>query len=371
MQQVRAAVSRGDDSRLGFEDLSIEPPREDEVLVEVDCTAICHTDILAAEGVQGARKPAVFGHEGAGIVRAVGARVTEVAPGDRVVMTQLSCGECERCLSGRTNYCQHSRTLNMLAGRLDGSSCFCGSDVHGHFFGQSSFATHSLAHRRNVLKVPEGVPLAVAAAMSCGVLTGAGAVLNVAGVRPDQAVVVTGAGGVGLGAVMAARLAGARRIVAVDLMPARLDLARQVGATHGVVASDPEAVAQIRAICGNGADVAIEASGAPPALKTAIDSLGLLGTCVIVGAARGDIPATFPWRTLMRQGQTIRGSLLGDSSARSFMPKLFGWYLDGRFPVDRILTHYAFEDINRAMAEAAAGGPVKPVLHMKPQVPHA
>jgi len=367
MRSVTAAVSRDDTGTLAFERLTLEAPRPDEVVVEIGFAAICHTDIKAAHGEQGSRKPAVFGHEGAGIVVDVGSQVTSVSPGDRVMLTHLSCGTCSSCSGGDTAYCLNSRSLNMLAGRQDGSSGFYCSDVHSHFFGQSSFATFSLANARNTLKVPDDIPLPSAAAMGCGVMTGAGAVFNALNVQPGSSIVITGTGAVGLAAIMAARIAGAARIVGVDQVQDRLNLARELGASHVVNASDADAVEQIREACSGGARYAVEASGAPAALTTALSSLGLHGSCVIVGAA-GDVDGTFRWRDLQRRGITIRGSVIGDAHVQSFLPKLFSFYREGTFPVDRMITYYDFAQINRAMADAEAGGPVKPVLRVNGQV---
>ena len=364
MQSVRAAVSREDHAPLSFEELELEAPRADEVVVEVAYTAICHTDIRAVEGLQGSQKPAVFGHEGAGIVRAIGSGVTKVKVGDRVVMTHLSCGRCASCLAGDTAYCRQNLPLNMRAGRLDGSSGFCGGEVHSHFFGQSSFATFSLANERNVTIVPDDIPLDCAAAMSCGIVTGAGAVLNVLKPAPGGSVVITGAGGVGLGAVMAARIAGASQVITIDLWQPRLDLAREVGATHCFEAADPHVVEKVREACGGaGATASVEASGSTTALAVALDVLGLHGTCVLVGAG-GAVPASFTWRHLQYNALTIRGCLLGDSNVQLFMPRLFSFFRQGLLPVDRIISHYDFAQINEAMRDAAAGGPVKPVLRI-------
>jgi aryl-alcohol dehydrogenase len=365
MRQVTAAVSRDDSGVLQFETLTLGDPRPDEVVVEVAFAGICHTDIKAAHGEQGARKPAVFGHEGAGVVVEVGTSVTSLKPGDRVMMTHLSCGECRSCARGDTSYCLNSRALNMLAGRLDGSSGFECSEVHSHFFGQSSFATFALANVRNAIKVPDDIPLSSAATMGCGVMTGAGAVLNVLAVKPETSIVVTGTGAVGLAAIMAARIVGASRIIGVDLVDHRLELARQMGATDVFNAADSDVVAKIQKACAGGAQYAVEASGSPRALTTALGALGLHGACVIVGAA-GDVDGTFRWRDLQRRAITIRGCVVGDARVREFIPQLFQYYREGRLPLEKMIAYYDFAQINAAMANAAAGGDIKPVLIMKP-----
>jgi len=363
MRHVTAAVCRDDKSPLLFERLTLEDPRPDELIIEVAYCGICHTDISAVQGKMGSLKPVVLGHEGAGVVVQVGADVKSVRPGDRVMMTNMTCGECPQCLGGAPAYCRHARPLNMNAERLDHSTAFHASEVHSHFFGQSSFATYSLANKRNVVKVPDDIPLSSAAALGCGVMTGTSAVFNAADVRPGGAVLVTGTGAVGLSAVMAARICGASCIIGVDIVPSRLDLARQLGATHTYLATDPDLPAKIREASGGGINYAIEASGNVKALAPALDSLAQQGSVVIVGAA-GLVDGTFRWRDLQLRGATIRGSVIGDANPPIFMPRLFQYYREGRFPVERLIKLYDFEAINEAMHDAEAGGTIKPVLRI-------
>jgi aryl-alcohol dehydrogenase len=310
--------------------------------------------------------PAVFGHEGGGTVVAVGTAVTKLKPGDHVVLCYPSCGACPACTARAWTYCAEALRLKHGGARRDGSTVFRNGTevVHGNFFQQSSFATHALATERNAVKVRDDAPLDLLGAFGCGINTGAGTVLNVLRPAAGSALAVFGAGSVGLAAVMAARLAGCAMIIAVDVRANRLALARAVGATHTVDATAEDPVARIRALTGNGVAAAVEASAVPTAFRQAVDSLAPRGTCCLVGSARRGTEAAFDMPTI-QQGRTVRGVIQGDSEPDSFIPQLVDWFMDGRFPVDQLVTFYAFADIERAVADATAGTAVKPVLRMR------
>lgn len=344
---------------MSFEELTLGDPRDDEVLVEVRHTGICHTDINCHHGRAPTPLPVVLGHEGAGIVLEVGARVRDLSPGDRVLMTFMSCGQCRVCLTGRPAYCPSALGLNFLGGRADGSSAFLDTDVRGHFFGQSSFATLAMAGVRNVVPVPDDVPLDRAAVLGCGIMTGAGAVLNSLRVTPGSSVAVFGAGAVGIAAVMAARIAGASAVIAVDPVESRLDLAAKLGAGH-TLAAGPDNAEAIAELTGGGADFCIEASGHPSAFGQAVDCLGVGGACAAVGTLNG--PASPSWRSLRLKGATIRGVVEGDANPAVFLPELLRFHAEGRFPFESLMTPYDFADIDRAIADAESGTAVKPVL---------
>lgn len=365
LRTLTAAVSREASGHLALEELAMAAPRGDDVLVEVSHSGICHTDINCHRGSAPTPKPAVLGHEGAGTVVEVGEEVDTVAPGDRVLMTFMSCRRCPTCQAGRPAYCDRALELNFMAAREDGSSAYRGSDVRSHFFGQSSFATLAMASARNVVRVPDGTPLEQAALFGCGVMTGAGTVLNVLQVRPGSSVAVFGAGAVGLSALIAARLAGASTVVAVDAVPSRLELARRLGASHTVLAGSdpvPEVVADA---VGGGPDASVEASGNPRALEQAVDCLASGGTCAAVGSV-GDA-ASPSWRALRLKGATIRGVIEGDAHPALFLPRLLRLHAEGRFPVDEMMQPYPFTKINEAIADAESGAVVKPVLTMAPE----
>lgn len=344
---------------MSFEELKLGAPRNDEVVVEVHYGGICHTDINCHHGRAPTPQPVVLGHEGAGTVVEVGAAVTGLAPGDRVLMTFMSCGRCRTCLTGHPAFCPSALALNFLGGRADGSSAFQDTDVRGHFFGQSSFATLAMANVRNVVPVPEEIALDRAAVLGCGIMTGAGAVLNSLRVTPGSAVAVFGAGAVGIAAVMAARIAGASTVVAVDAVQSRLDLAAGLGASHTLLAG-PDVVAQMAELTGGGVDFSVEASGHPTALTQAIDGLGIGGTCAAVGTV--NVEASPSWRALRLKGATIRGVVEGDANPSVFLPELLRYHAEGRFPFEALIAAYEFEAIDQAIADAEAGIAVKPVL---------
>ena len=363
---AKAAIVRGKGAPFVIEDVRIGPPTADEVLVRVLAVGICHTDAIVRDQYYPFPLPGVLGHEGSGIVEDVGVHVTNVVPGDHVVMTFMSCGQCRQCQRGETAYCNDFFMLNVGGTRKDGStgtSDAQGHVLHDHFFGQSSFGTHAVAHSRNVIKVPKDVPLEILGPLGCGIQTGAGAILNALAVGAGDSVAVFGVGGVGLSAVMAARAAGATTIIALDVIPSRLKLALELGATHIVNSSKEDAVEAVRKICG-GVDYSLDTSGRPTVLRQAIDALGIRGTCGIVGAPPLGTEASFDINSLMIPGRSIRGICEGDSLAAVFIPQLIELHRQGRFPFDRLIKFYEFDEINAAIDDAAKGVTIKPVLRM-------
>ncbi len=321
--------------------------RDDEVLVEVAASGICHTDLICRDQWIPVPLPAVLGHEGAGVVTAAGSAVTAVSVGDRVAMSYDSCGACPRCTNGNAAYCDEFFAYN-FAGRS--------------FFGQSSFATHSVAHERNVVRLDDSIPLEIAAPFGCGIQTGAGAVLNVLQPAPGDVFAGFGAGAVGLAALLAARVTGCETIVAVDLRASRLELARELGATHVVDASREDPVEAIREL--GGADRTLEATGSPQAVRAAVDSLAPVGVCGIVGAPALGTEVSLDVNHVMTAGRVIRGIVEGEAVPQEFLPRLVDLWRRGQFPVDRFMTQYDFDDIDRAAHDAESGAVVKPVLRM-------
>jgi aryl-alcohol dehydrogenase len=337
------------------------------VLVRIVAVGICHTDAIVRDQYYPFPLPGVLGHEGSGIVEEVGANVTKVVPGDHVVLTYMSCGQCRYCERGEPAYCSDFFMLNVGGTRTDGTTGTCdaqGRVLHDHFFGQSSFATYAIAHRRNVVKVAKDIPLEILGPLGCGIQTGAGAILNSLRVSVGQSVAVFGVGGVGLSAVMAARTAGAAVIIALDVTQSRLKLALELGATHIVDSGKEDPVEAVRRISGGGVDYTLDTSGKPSVLRQAIDALGIRGTCGVVGAPPLGTEASFDINSLMIPGRSIRGICEGDSVATEFIPQLIELYRQGRFPFDRLIKFYAFEDINMAIDDAAKGLTIKPVLRI-------
>jgi aryl-alcohol dehydrogenase len=362
---IVAAVVGARDAEFAIEHVQLEQPRSDELLVRLVAAGMCHTDLSVVSQATPFPLPAILGHEGAGIVEEAGAGVTEFKPGDPVILSFAFCGACRACRSGKPVYCDHWLPLNLLGGsRLDGSSAYSagGGSVHGHFFGQSSFATHTVVTERAAVKAPGDVPLPALAPFGCGVQTGAGAVFHVAAPQPGSDMVVFGAGGVGLSAVMAARLTPAARLIAVDVNPRRLRLAADLGATHTVNSADADAVETVRELTAGGADVAIETSGQVPVLGQAVRSLRSAGTCVVIGAPPRGSELAVDVTDLLGRGIRLIGTNQGDSAPRDFIPRLIDLYRAGVFPVDRIVTNYAFTAVNQAAGDARSGTAVKPVL---------
>ena len=363
---MRAAVLRDHSLSMPIECVAVDQPRADEVLVRVVATGICHTDIKVAQVPGLSPRPIVLGHEGAGVVEKVGASVRKLKAGDHVVLTFDSCGRCPTCSVGKPSYCHEVAAVCFSGKRLDGSTTLGvdGAAVHGNFFGQSSFASHAIANERNAIKVRDDAPLELLGPLGCGLQTGAGAVLNSLGTRAGQTIAVFGVGAVGLAAVMAAKIAGASKIFAVDVVEERLALARDLGATIAINGSRSDALAEIIAATGRGVDYSLDTTAADSVIEQAIDCVGPLGTCGLI--ANKSPAQTAPVKILgsMLRGRTIRGIVQGDSVPDIFIPRLVDFFMDGRFPFDRLVKFYPFDKIDEALRDADSGATIKPVLRM-------
>jgi len=365
--QIQAAVTRAPHAPMSFETLELEALREDEILVQVVATGVCHTDIVMRDQAYPVPQPIVLGHEGAGIVEAVGRAVNKVRPGDRVVMSYNSCGHCPSCLVNAPTYCHDMFAANFAGLRADGTSPLSkdGQPIHGNFFGQSSFATYSICTGRNIVKVPEDVPLELLGPLACGIQTGAGAVINVLRPHMGQSLVVFGVGSVGLAAVMAARAVGVTTLIVVDLVEARLQMARELGATHTInPGPGMDSVQEIRRITGSGVDFSFDTTGLMPVLRQAVDALAPRGTCGFVGASALGTELSLDIGNFMTAGKTLRGIVEGDANSAVFIPQMIELYLQGRFPFDRLITFYPFSELNQAIADSEAGKVIKPVVRM-------
>jgi aryl-alcohol dehydrogenase len=366
---TRAAVVEAPGEKFAIVDLEVDDPRDDEVLVRIVASGLCHTDLTLSGMLPAEMFPFVFGHEGAGVVEAVGADVTGVQVGDHVVLSFRSCRACGRCASGRVGYCENHLMLNYIGSRLDGTKAYSrdGLPVSGSFFGQSSFAEHVIAYADNVVVVDQALDLASLAPYGCGYQTGAGAVLNVlrpTGSGSGESLVVFGAGAVGLAAVAAARGAGVDTVVAVDLLPGRLAAAERLGAvTFDASKLDKEQlVAGVREATQGGPTFGVETTAVPEVVRQAVDVLGPAGQLVVLGLSLATPEFSVDAVDLLQNGKTIRGSIEGDSDPQVMIPQLVAANRSGAFDVDALLQRYAFEDINRAAEEALAGLVVKPVL---------
>lgn len=365
--EIRAAVARGASEPLKLETLTLDAPQPDEILVRIVATGVCHTDLVVIEGHLPTPMPVVLGHEGAGVVQAVGANVTKVAPGDHVVMSFNSCQSCSSCDHGHAAYCEEFFPRNFFATRPDGSVALKGASgaVHSNFFGQSSFATHALGHQANVVKIDVDVDqLALMGPLACGFQTGAGAVMNTLNLPEGASFVVFGAGSVGLAAVMAAVVQGAATIIAVDLHEARLTTARALGATHTINGNDGDVIEQIRSATGGGAAFGLDTTGAPPVMKQLALALAPKGRLAVLGAPAPGSELAVDYTDFMSLGKTVIGVVEGDSDRDTFIPRLVDLWKAGRFPFDRLVRFYDFDRINEAIADSASGKTIKPVVRM-------
>jgi aryl-alcohol dehydrogenase len=364
--EITAAVveSAGAPFALGPAELGEEQP--DEVRVRMTASGICHTDLLIREGTFPTPMPVVLGHEGAGVVEEVGAAVTQVAVGDRVALSYGSCAACRACATGRPYHCDDFFARNFLAARADGTTALSrqGEPLHSHFFGQSSFATGAVVNERSVVKIDDDIPFEVVAPFGCGVQTGAGTVINALRPPVGSSIAIFGAGGVGLSAVMGAVVCACDPIVVVDVRASRLELARELGATHTIDASTTDPVEAIVALTRGGVDFSIEASGVPGVLRQAVDALASNATCALVGAPPAGTEEPIDVNALLSRGRIVRAVVEGHSVPQVFIPQLIRLWRAGRLPVDRLIRTYDFDQINEAGDAALAGEVVKPVLRL-------
>ncbi|MFD9407350.1 NAD(P)-dependent alcohol dehydrogenase [Streptomyces sp. NPDC059989] len=366
MAVTKAAIVRQKGGPFRIEEIQVEEPRLDEVAVRIVGTGLCHTDLLARDQVLPPGAPAVLGHEGSGVVTAVGAAVSTVEVGDRVVLAPMSCGRCRGCRTGHPMHCSSFLGVNLMGGRRDGSTAYrdaAGEELRGHFFGQSSFSTEAVVHERSVVRIPDDcadVPLEILGPMGCGLQTGAGTVLNSLKPSAGSSIVVIGAGAVGLAAVMAAGIVSAGLIVAVDLHDSRLELARELGATHTFRADSPSLIEDVIALTGQGVDFVVDAVGLPQTVRTAVAVLGIGGTAAVVGSAGAGQEASLGISQLF--GRTVKGVVEGDCVPALLIPELIRLHRAGRFPFDKLIRTYGFDDIEQAVEDAEQGRTVKPVL---------
>jgi aryl-alcohol dehydrogenase len=362
--EIKAAVVFERSGAFQIERLELSDPNDDEVLVRIVGAGICGTDLGARDGhLPIPPPPSVFGHEGAGVVEKVGARVTKVIPGDHVVLAWDYCGTCTSCKAGKELYCLDFFLHNFHGARPDDTTTLRRGDqvIHGSFFCQSSFAEVALANERNVVKVSKDVPLEILGPMGCGIMTGAGAVMNSLRPRPGASIAIFGVGPVGMSAVLAAVVCGCTTSIAVDINADRLEMAKELGATHAINAGEVDPVEAILELTEGGAEFSLECVGNPKVLRQAVDVLPRLGVCGLLGVVPPGTEVSLDMDLLMN-GRTVKGILGGDAVADLFIPKLIELYKQGRFPFDRLITFYPFDEIERAVGDMAKGRVIKPVL---------
>ncbi|RMD94305.1 MAG: Zn-dependent alcohol dehydrogenase [Alphaproteobacteria bacterium] len=359
MPRIRAALCRAFGEPLTIEEVELSAPGPGEVEVEIAACAICHSDISYAEGGWGGHLPAVYGHEAAGRVAAVGEGVSRFAPGDTVLVTFLrACGHCPSCAAAHPAVCE--TPYDRAAGPLtlaDGSPVEQG-------LGSGCFAERAVVDQSQIVKIPADLPLDAACILSCGVVTGVGAVVNTARLRPGESVVVIGAGGVGLNAIQGAWLAGARRIVAVDMTPEKLQAAAEFGATDGVLATEPKPWRKVREILGGRlADAVFVTVGAIPAYDTALRYLAPMGRMVMVGMPHSGETAGYEPVIVSAIGQQMLGSKMGDVVLERDIPWMVDLYRQGRLKLDELVSgRWSLDEINEAIADTKSGAARRNVI---------
>jgi aryl-alcohol dehydrogenase len=360
---IEAAVIRETSGVFSLEKLELDEPREDEVLVRIVGVGLCHTDLSCRDQMYPVPLPAVLGHEGSGVVAAIGSKVSKVQPGDHVVLSYRSCGDCRNCLAGDPSHCVNIFERNFSGTRDDGScSLHTGEEpVHCNFFGQSSFASYALATQDNTVKVDPDLPLELLGPLGCGIQTGAGAVMNTLAPAAGSSIVIFGCGSVGLSALMAAVVVGCTSIIAVDINSQRLELARELGATATIDPNTSNPVERVLELTKGGADYSLECTALPEVFRQAVDSLSVTGVCALVGAAAMGTEVSLDMNSIMF-GRTVKGVVEGESIPELFIPTLAELFRQGRFPMDKLVTFYPLHEINRAVQETEAGTTVKAVL---------
>ena len=364
MSRMRAALLRTPGETPQIADVELGALEPDEIRVRVHSSGVCHTDLSGIDGVVPLPYPSVLGHEGAGTVIEVGELVDDVTVGDRVAVSFASCGQCESCRGGHPAYCEVFAALNYFGTRLDVSTTIreVDEEVYGNFFGQSSFATELITAARNAVVLPPDFPLELAGPLGCGLLTGVGTVRNVLRLSASDSVVVFGIGTVGLAAVMAATIAGCRTIIAVDLSADRLDLARELGATHVVDASSSDDVVwDVMAVEPAGVDAAIDAVGLEVVVQQGLECLAVRGTLATVGLQGLENPVTVNQGHILL-GRTITGVIEGDAEPRELIPVMIDWWRQGRLPLERLIEVFPFEALDEALAATRSGRVIKPVV---------
>ncbi len=360
--QTRAAVVEGQGQPFTMSEVELEAPRDDEVLVRMVATGLCHTDITMGSFLPPEMFPHVFGHEGAGVVQEVGAGVRGLEPGDHVVMSFRSCRDCATCRKGLVGYCDQTLLLNYMGMRMDGSQPISrnGTPLFGSFFGQSSLAAHALAYADNCVKVDPDLDLTLLAPYGCGFQTGAGTVLNVIRPAKDDSLVVYGVGAVGLAAIAAAAAERVESIVAVDPLASRREVAARLGATTVDPAAVEDVVGRVRELTGGGAAYAIDTTAISDVVKQAQQSLAARGTLVALGLGAEEY--VLDAIDLLQGGKRVMSSVEGDSDPQEMVPRLIEMRAAGTFPMDDLVATYPADQVNQAVDDVTSGAVVKPVL---------
>lgn len=362
--KIKAAVVEEKGQDFKIVEMELDEPKYGEVLVKVEACGVCHTDEVAKQQLIEVPLPAVFGHEGAGVIEKVGPGVTGFKPGDRVGFSFGYCGTCAACRTGHPYGCRENRRLNFGGVQFDGTKRlhYKGQEVSS-FFGQGAFATYAVVHQNNLIHTADDMPLKLVAPMGCGIQTGAGAIFNYIKPEADSSIVITGCGPVGLCAVMAAKIAGCTTIIACDVVDSRLELALEMGATHTFNSKNGSIIDECKKLTGGlGVDYAVDCTGIGACVRSSLNCTRPMGVCAIVGATQ-ELTINVE-NELMGTAKTLGGVVEGCCIPQLFIPKLINYYKRGQFPFDRMIKYYKFEDINQAFADTKSGKVIKAVLTM-------
>jgi len=361
---IKAAVVHEKGQPFQIEDVEIDEPKQNEVLVKVVACGVCHTDEVARQQIIPVPLPAVFGHEGCGIIERIGAGVKEFKVGDKVGFSYGYCGTCPSCRSGKPYGCYDNRRLNFSGQQYDGTKRITYKNQKvSSFFGQGAFATYAVVHVNNLIKVPDGMDLELVGPLGCGFQTGAGAVLNYLKPEPASSIIVTGMGAVGYAAVMAAKIAGCSTIIACTRTDSKLEIAKKLGATHVINSRQVDnVVEEVKKITRYGCHYAIDCTGSGISVRQSLNCVAPLGKCIVLGATQE--LTIHVENELMGAGKQLIGIVEGNSIPQVFIPQLIEYYQKGMFPYDQLVTYYDFQDINQAFEDTKNGKVIKAILKM-------
>ncbi|KAJ5120857.1 uncharacterized protein N7515_010245 [Penicillium bovifimosum] len=358
-----------------FEQVEVASPGDDEILVEMYAAGICHTDIVLSSvpaGTMGIDYPKVVGHEGAGVAKAVGKNVKSVAVGDPILLSFYYCSTCQQCEASHPSYCDSFNSKNYLGQQGTMKSKTGDEQIWAQFFGQSSFAQYSTVKEASVVNAKDLIKdiseLKLFAPLGCGFQTGSGAILNITQAGPKDVVLITGLGAVGMGALMTAKIAKCKTIIAVDRVQSRIDLAKTLGATHTINTSDADFSTldlAVRDLLPGGVSIAIDTTGVPAVIEQSIQSTHARGKTVLIGVPPMDYMLNIHATTHISSGRAVLGCIEGDSDPRVAIPQMIQWYRDGIFPIDKFVEYFDAEDYSKALDSLKEGSVVKPVLIWK------
>lgn len=363
--KIKAAVLNGVNEQFKISDVELDEPKNNEVLVKLVASGVCHTDATVINGTVPLPFPAILGHEGSGIVAEVGPNVQNFKKGDHVVIGFAACGECKYCKAGMPGACVRFAELNMGSGAMKDHTHRLhtenGQDI-SNFFGQSSLATYAVTDTNNLAKVPDDVDLRYLGPLGCGFMTGSGSVLNALNPEAGSTLAIFGTGAVGLSGIMAGAIANCSHIIAIDINDERLELAESLGATDSINSKKEDVKEKIEELTqGSGIDYALDTTGVPAVIESALSSLAIKGQLATIAVSDKDITIN-PMNDLLMPSRTIKGVIEGDAVPQSYIPKLVSFYQSGKFPVNKLSKFYDLEQVDQAFEDSKAGKTVKPII---------